>query len=103
VASESKPATHTEVVISAKPDVEGTELTDEAVVVPEEPYFNEGELTPFSPTPITHEPPALFATNESTPATPTEVVTSASRTRREQSSRSRQLWCPRNLISTKAN
>jgi len=77
VASESKPATHTEVVISAKPDVEGTELTDEAVVVPEEPYFNEGELTPVSPTPITHEPPALFATNESTPATPTEVVTSA--------------------------
>jgi hypothetical protein len=73
-ANESKPANLTEVVISAKPDEEGTEFTAEAVVVPEESYINEVEPAPVSPTPIANEPPALFAANELKPATLTEAV-----------------------------
>jgi hypothetical protein len=60
----------------AKPDVAGTEVTAEAVVVPEESYINEGELAAVSSTPIANEPPALFATNELKPATPAASVIS---------------------------
>jgi hypothetical protein len=61
-------------VISAKPDAEGTEFAAEAVVVPEDSCLNEGEPPPVAPTPITNEPPALFAVDELEPATLAEVV-----------------------------
>jgi hypothetical protein len=61
-------------VISAKPDAEGTEFAAEAVVVPEDSYLDEGEPPPVAPTPITNEPPALFAVDELEPATLAEVV-----------------------------
>ena len=73
-ANESQPATPAASVISGKPAVEGREFAAEAGVVPEESYISEGEPPPVSPTPITNEPPALFATNELKPATLTEAV-----------------------------
>jgi hypothetical protein len=68
-AIESQPATPAASVISGKPAVEGREFAAEAGAVPEESYISEGEPLPVSPTPITNEPRALFATNELKPAT----------------------------------
>jgi hypothetical protein len=99
-ANESQPAAS---VISGKPAVEGREFAAEAGVVPEESYISEGEPPPVSPTPITNEPPALFAANELKLATLTEAVIPAKPEGEGRELAAEAGWCSKDLKSGRAD